>query len=466
VRSSPLVGCQRATTRITPTGRRDRSAVSLAGFAGLTLDPWQEEILTDSARTEGGKWSAFENVIMAPRQNGKSHLVVARALAGALLYEERLTLYSAHEYKTAQEVWRTMRDLCEESEVIAPHVKRISRWQGAETVEFKNGCRFKLIARTRSSGRGFSPDCLLLDEAFSISADVMASLLPSLSARPNPQVYYFSTAGTWESHVLLDLRRRGHSGAASKLGYWEWHAHPDVDVHDRRVWAATNPAYNVRIMEAAVMRELESMSRRSFLRERLGVWSESVAETVLDAERVHALIVDVPAPPTDGRRIGWGVDVAGLDRSSASIAAAFVGDDGVPVLVLIDTRGGAGWLPSRLSELDGAYGIDGIAYDQHGGIRDLMERVERDRDIASTPLRHAEYPSACAALVQRINDGTVHLANAPALITDATGAVARSLTGGWVWDRRTVTPPTNLIAATCALYALEHGDGSDAVAIY
>lgn len=459
-----LYGSQTATTRIVPHGRADSDARDLATAAGLPGDPWQDEILTDGARMVGDRWSAFEVVVIAPRQNGKSYLVVRRALAGALLYGERLILYSAHEYRTAQETWRLMRDVCE-SDLIAPYVSKIRTVAGGETIEFANGARFKPIARTRTSGRGFSPDCLLMDESFALSAEVVAAQMPGVSARPNPQIWYLSSAGTWESEVLLSLRRRGHAGHTKSFGYWEWHADADDDYRDPRIHAKANPAYGRRLMPAAVMRELEAMPRRAFLRERLGIWSETTVETVFTEEQINTLTVDSPAPPRDGRAIGWGVDAA-WDRTGAAIAAAFYGNDGIPVVVLVDVRPGAGWVPERLATLDERYGIAAVAYDARGNITDLMDRVEREHAITLEPLRFTEYPAACANLAQRVTDGSIRFGNAPMLISDLLGASAQTTGSGWVFSRKSATPPTQLIAATAALASLERTNDAASVAVF
>ena len=462
--SCDLYGSQVATTRILPQGSADTDALQLARHVNLPLDIWQQEILTESARTNKGKWSAFEVATIAPRQNGKSYLVVIRALAGALLYGEKLILYSAHEYRTAQETWRLMRDICE-TEFVEKYIKRIRTMAGGEVIEFTNGARFKMIARTRTSGRGFSPDCLLLDESFALSAEVMAALLPSVAARPNPQIWYLSSAGTWESEVLLGLRRRGHSATTSRFGYWEWHADETDDYRDPRIHAKANPAYGTRLTSEAVARELESMPRRAFLRERLGVWSETAVENVFTEEDITALVVDGSPAPTDGRPIGWGVDAA-WDRTGGCIAAAFYADNGVPEVVLIDARAGAGWLPERIGELNDRYGIDPLCFDARGGITDLAERCERDHLIRLRPLRHSDYPAACANLAQRIADRSLRIGRAPMLISDFIGATAISTTNGWIFSRKTVTPPTALIAATAALDALEHNDSGSGVAVY
>jgi hypothetical protein len=459
-----LLGSQRATTRILPKGRFDTDAVQLARHVGLPMDPWQEEVVTESARTTGSKWSAFEVTAIVPRQNGKSYLVPIRALAGALLYGEKLILYSAHEYRTAQETWRLMRDICE-SDLIAPHIRRVRTMAGGEVIEFTNGARFKMIARTRTSGRGFSPDCLLLDESFALSAEVMATLLPSVAARPNPQVWYLSSAGTWESEVLLGLRRRGHSGHTSKFAYWEWHADETDDYRDPAIHAKANPAYGRRLTAEAVGRELESMPRRAFLRERLGIWSETAVETVFTEEDIAALTVDPSPAPVDGRPVGWGMDAA-WDRSGACIAAAFHSDDGPAELVLVDARAGAGWLPERIGELHQRYDIDQLTFDARGGVTDLAERCEREHDTRLRPLRYSDYPAACANLAQRVADGSVRIGRAPMLISDFTGATAVTTSNGWVFSRKSTTPPTALIAATCALDALEHNDSGSGVAVY
>lgn len=460
-----LVGCQDATTRLLPPGLRDVAAVTLARAAGMPLYPWQAEILTESARRQtDGKWSAYEVGAIVPRQNGKSFLIVARALAGALLYNDMLTLYSAHEVRTARDVWNLMLGLCR-GDYLSPLVKQIYSNGTTQEVIFHNGARFRMMARTKTAGRGMSPDCVLFDEALFLTDEVLSAIIPSMSARPNPQLWYVSSAGTWESSVLAKLRSRGHKPSTRDLAYWEWWGTNDDDVNDPRVWAAKNPSYGLGLSERTIRLELSMMSRKSFQRERLGVWQQSATEAVLSDEDIERLAVPVPQPPTDGRAIGWGLDVSS-DRSNAAIAAAFRGDDGIPVVTLVDMRGGAAWVLDRFAELDRAYGIDAVAFDAKGNIVDLMERLDRDYSVGIQPLRQVDYTAACAAFAQHVTEGTVRIGRAPALISDCCAASSRVFTGGWVWNRNAPTPPTALIAATDALYALEHSEGGQNVSVY
>jgi hypothetical protein len=459
----PNVGAQVATTRRVPRGRRDHDIVDLAGSVGLGLDPWQQDVLVDSTRTVGGQWSSFENVVIVPRQNGKTFLAIARILAGALLFDEKLILYSAHEHRTAVEMWGILRDICE-SDAMAPYVKGIKTKYLYETIWFTSGCRFQLVTRTRHTVRGMSPDVLLLDEAFAVTQDMVSAVVPAMAARPNPQLYYLSSAGTWEAAVLLGLRQRGHSRPGGRFAYWEWHAQSTDDFSDPRVWAGANPGLGHRFGPEAIEREHAAMSRKTFGRERLGVWSESTTEPVLKEADILDALVPLPTPPHDGRPIGWGVDVL-PDRTGASIAAAYQANDGSVVLVLVDARPGAAWLMDRLPTLAEGYGAPSFAYDARGGIEDLMERANRDHGVERMPLRHSDYPAACANLAQRLAEGTLRFGQAPPLLTDAASASARSTSNGWVWDRKVTTPPTHLIAATCALWALDHDPGGG-VAIY
>src|SRR5512135_2349968 len=102
--SDVLIGAHRPRLLVEPprVSSAGSEAVDLAASAGLTLDDWQAYSL-DVALGErrDGKWSAFEVGLVVPRQNGKGGVLEARELAGLFLFDERLILHSAHEFKTA-----------------------------------------------------------------------------------------------------------------------------------------------------------------------------------------------------------------------------------------------------------------------------------------------------------------------------------------------------------------------------
>jgi phage terminase large subunit-like protein len=171
-----------------------QEAIELAATAGLQLDPWQRNILRHSLgeRTDG-TWTAFEVAVIVSRQNGKGAILEARELAGLILFGERLILHSAHEMKTASEAFRRVRDLFTNYDDLRRRVAKVTLQRGDEGIELKNGARLRFVARSPGSGRGFSGDCVILDEAYAVTADQIDAMLPTLSARPNPQVWYTSS---------------------------------------------------------------------------------------------------------------------------------------------------------------------------------------------------------------------------------------------------------------------------------
>ena len=218
-------------------------AVELAATAGIVLDPWQAFIL-DRALGErsDGRWSSFEVGLIVSRQNGKGTVLEARELAGLFLFGEELILHSAHEFKTAADAFRRIARVVQDNRQFSRHVKAIRTANGNEIIELKSGQRLRFVARSAGSGRGFTADTVILDEAYELGDKEMEALLPTLSARENPQVWYASTAGGPGSVQLGRVRERGLRGDRS-LAFFEWSADESDDPADPATWAKANPAW-------------------------------------------------------------------------------------------------------------------------------------------------------------------------------------------------------------------------------
>src|ERR1017187_6126617 len=163
-------------------------AIELAAMAGLNLDPWQKFVLTESLNERpDSKWAAFEVGLVVSRQNGKGGLLEARDLAGLFLLGERLIIHSAHQFDTSMEAFERLLALIEGTPELSKRVKHrgVIRSHGAEGIVLKNGQRIRFRTRTKGGGRGFTCDCLILDEAMIIPEAMHSALLPTLSARPN-----------------------------------------------------------------------------------------------------------------------------------------------------------------------------------------------------------------------------------------------------------------------------------------
>lgn len=190
--------------------------VELAASAGLVLDPWQELVLNGAlGERPDGKWAASEVGLIVPRQNGKGGILEARELGGLFLFGERMLLHSAHEFKTSLEAFRRLLALVTNTDDLRRQVKRVTTSHGEEGIELRTGQRIRFVARSTGSGRGFTGDLNVFDEAYNLLAQSLSALLPTLSARPNPQTWYASSAPLprVESDTLRGVCRDGRAGA-------------------------------------------------------------------------------------------------------------------------------------------------------------------------------------------------------------------------------------------------------------
>jgi phage terminase large subunit-like protein len=177
-------------------------AVELAASAGLVLDDWQESAVHDIlAENDRGQWSAFESALLVPRQNGKGSILECIELADMFLFGAELVIHTAHEFKTAQEAFRRVLFLVENNDGLRKKVARVRTSHGEEGIELLNGHRLRFLARSGGSGRGFSCDRLIYDEAYELPEETVAASLPTMSARPNPALIYASSAALAKSRV-------------------------------------------------------------------------------------------------------------------------------------------------------------------------------------------------------------------------------------------------------------------------
>src|SRR5690606_28097020 len=113
-----------------------------------------------------------------------------------------------------------------------------------EFIRMNTGQEVRVKARSSGSGRGFRCDCLVLDEAQILNAAAWSAILPTMSARPNPQVWLLGTPPTPDDdgEVFTRLRQAGLEGRDSRLAWVEWSAEPTDDFDDPATWAKANPA--------------------------------------------------------------------------------------------------------------------------------------------------------------------------------------------------------------------------------
>ena len=404
----------------------------LLGAYGIELDEWQEVVLEAALHERhDGRWSTPQVGVSTPRQNGKSQLIVARALAGALVFDEKTIIISAHQQDTAREVFTRITDLIDRNPMLADRVSQVMNALNREFVKFKNGATIRFKARSKGGGRGFSCDCLLLDEAQILGAAAWSAILPTMSARPNPQVWLLGTPPTIEDdgEVFSRIRESGLSGKQSRLAYLEWSAEVTDDFDDPATWAKANPSFGSRIGEDAILGERSSMTDAQFAMERLGIWSSETALSVIPAEAWHARAIPADEVPTDaptafgldmshdrvvsiGVCVGEHVEVAALDKVSDTLGAVewLIERAGKKIPVVVDGQSPAASMVSALR----AAGVQVV--------------------VTSAP----DMAKACGAFYDAVlEERLTHFNQAP-LNAALAGARKRPIgtAGGWGWDRK------------------------------
>lgn len=423
----------------------------LARF-GIVLDEWQEVVLEAALHERmDGRWSTPQVAVSTPRQNGKSQLIVARALAGALLFDEKTIIVSAHQQDTAREVFTRIVDLIDTNpqleERIAPN--GVMRALNREYIKFRNGASIRFKARSTGGGRGFSCDCLLLDEAQILGSPAWSAILPTMSARPNPQVWLLGTPPTPQDdgEVFSRLRAAGIAGVQQRLAYLEWSADPADDFDSPATWAKANPSYGGRIGEDAILVERAAMSDHQFALERLGIWNTSESIAVIPRHTWSKLAVsDVPADEPSA----FGLDMS-PDRN-VSIGVCLRGDpDHVEVAALdrvTDTAGVVEWLAERAgSKIT-------VVVDQQSPAASMVPAL-RAAGVKVNVTSAADMSKACGAFYDAVLEGRLSHFDQEPLNLALTGARKRNIgdAGGWGWDRKNYSIDISpLVAVTLARF--------------
>jgi phage terminase large subunit-like protein len=445
-----------------PTGdnRLAKMAVKACRRAGLRLDDWQSYAFERALLTRpDGKWAAMEVGVDVARQNGKGGILEARALAGIFVFEERLIIHSAHLVDTSLEAMERLLYLIEDIPEFDGQVKRVVRTNGREGIIFRSGQRIRFRTRTKGGGRGFTADCLLLDEAMFLPEMTMGALIPTLSARPNPQVWYTGSAVDQMVHdhgsVFARVRRRGIAQDKG-VAYFEWSAPYEIDtvgehLDDRDAWVAANPAIGIRINEEFIKTERRAMDNRTFAVERLGVgdWpSDADGVETIEWDRWREL-VDNQSFMLDPICLAFDVPPA---RDRVSIVAAGLRGDGLLHFETVEYRRGTGWFAEKIQDLVGRMNVHSVSYDPGSPASSLVRQLE-NLGVRLEKVGARDYAAACGYFHDGVTEGAFRHLGTDELATAVKNAATRPLGDSWAWSRKNSAADISpLVAATLAVW--------------
>lgn len=448
-------------------------AAELSAAAGQKLDPWQQLVLNDILGVrDDGMWAAFETCCVTQRQNGKGGIIEAIELAGLFLLDEQLILHSAHEYKTAQEAFLRIKSLIEGCDDLSRRVKVIREANGEQQVILRTGARLRFVARSKGSGRGFSGQRNILDEAYALTRSQLAALLPTMSAQPNPQMNLFSTVPDvdtlppeGEEAVLPDVHKRAtaasESGNPDRLAYHDWSAPRESDPTSVDLWYECNPALGIRISEDYVRAELAALGERKFGTERLGIWEDDDRSWHVMSRSDWFAASDPDSAAIDP--VAFAV-VLSTDREWPTICAAGAREDGLIHVTVVDRRRGVGWLIPRLEELWHKWNPCAVVIDKGSPAGSFALEAEQ-AGIDLLPIQAREVAAAAGMFYDGIagrpdpggDDPRVirwrpHESQEP-LTAAVAGAIKRPLSTAFAWDQLAATVDISpLIGVSNALW--------------
>ena len=379
------------------SGSYGDEAIDLARLAGRELDE-EQCLAVDGMRSyrsspDGALWAAFESVIVEPRQNGKTAgVLLPVVLFDLFLLPADRIVWTAHLFRTSRDAFDDFCVCIETTPELSKRVKQISYGHGEEYIELhpprrssksspSKGAKLEFLARSKGGGRGLGGKRVVMDEALFLAAASMGALMPVLSARPDPQINYGSSAAKTESDQLHALIARGRAGGDPSLMYVEWCAPGSWDepgcergekcshfvgvqgcsLDDEDLQARANHSRGKRITAEYISNERRALTPREFGRERLGWHEASSLDGGVIPDALWQTRLD-PASRAVGR-VGVAVD-ASPDLRSAAIGMAGLREDGKRHWQVLRHDAGAGWVVPHLLELRaggldfGAVGID------------------------------------------------------------------------------------------------------------
>ncbi len=451
-----LQGVQVPHVRHAPSVRANdwEDVADLAKAYGLILDPWQENVLEASMGVRSdGRWATPTVGLAVPRQNGKGAIIEARELAGLLIFGEKIIVHSAHEQKTARLGFTRILSYFENYDDLRKKVRSTMSAIGRENIKLRNGAELHFPARSKGAIRGFSVDCLILDEGQVLGDTAWDAIKPTISARENAQTWVLGTPPTPldDGAVFKRMRLRGLEGKDHRLCWCEWSANQNASLDDREAWAQANPALGIRLTEEAIADERNEMSAEGFTRERLGIWDEVAAQLATIPSVIWDALITREPPPNDARPSALGVDmshervidISGCWSTSASVHIELLAQD-----VASDTASAVEWLVERAGRKIPVV-IDGLSPAAS------MIPTLKARKVKVITTNAGDMAKACGGFFDDANGARLTHAGQAELSEALAGARKRKIgdAGGWGWDRKDATVNiAPLVSATLARF--------------
>lgn len=353
--------------------------------------PWQELMLEDiMAVDENGLWIHMKFGWSIPRRNGKSEILIVRALWG--ITHGRRVLYTAHRTTTSTSAWNKCVARLTEAGYIEDIDFKTYKTRGTEQIVWlKDNSGALINFRTRSSkgGLGEGYDDHLCDEAQEYTSDQESALKYVVTDSPNPQTLMCGTPTTAVSSgtVFPKYRQKTLCGKNINSGWAEWSIPKLSDAYDSELWYDTNPSLGYILSERTIRDELGDDQVDDNI-QRLGLWLAYSQKSAISLNEWKNYIVEKPELRTP-TKLFFGVKYA-KSTSNVSLSVAVRTSDNRIFVEAIDcrpTRDGNSWIIAYLL----ANSAEKVAIDGAGN-QNILEKEMKDAGVK------------CKAILPKVSD--------------------------------------------------------------
>ena len=417
-------------SRVLPyTDSSGTEAVELYNKSGRTAQEWQARMMEDiMAKNAQGLWVHMKFGWSVPRRNGKSEILIMRAIWG-LTHGERV-LYTAHRTTTSSGAWEKVCKLLGKMGFAEEADYKPYRTRGLEQILWlHNEGVINFRTRTATGGLGEGYDTLIIDEAQEYTGDQESALKYVVTDSKNPQTLMCGTPPTAVSSgdVFLKYRKRTLTAKEEDAGWAEWSVPNLTDAHNPDLWYETNPSLGTILSERTIRSELGDDQVDDNI-QRLGLWLRYSQKSAISREEWERCALTNKPEIGAKQRIFFAVKYG--KKETVSLAAAVKLAGGRVFIEAIDCRqirDGNSWILAFLRNPH----ADTVVIDGAGHQTVLAADIKNAEIKCKVILpKVAEVEAANALFEQQLFAGTICHMNQPALKQAAENCEHRAIGSG------------------------------------
>lgn len=404
-------------------------AVDLYNQSDRTAQDWQALMLEDiMAVGADGLWVHMKYGWSIPRRNGKSEILIMRAMYG-ITHGERV-LYTAHRTTTSHSAWEKVCERLSKAGFKEGEDYKTTKQFGLERIEWlKGGGVINFRTRSSKCGLGEGYDLLIIDEAQEYTSDQESALKYVVTDSKNPQTLMCGTPPTAVSSgtVFIKYRKETLTGKNEDSGWAEWSVPNLTDAHDPELWYQTNPSLGTILTERTIRSELGDDQVDDNI-QRLGLWLRYSQKSAISRQEWSEYALSEKPKLPQKPRVFFAVKYG--HSGNVSLSAAFRLDDGRIFVEAIDCRSvrdGNAWLMPFLRNPH----ADSVAIDGAGN-QTVLAAEMKDAHVKCKAIlpKVSDVVAAHALFEQQLFGGQIRHMNQPALAQAAANCEHRAIGSG------------------------------------